>query len=360
MTALASPCQAKRNAAYRGRKGLVKAFAARRMVMARQNDGTDTREERIRALLLGVAVGDALGVPVEFRPRGSFHVDGMRGHGTHDQPAGTWSDDTSLTLALADAVEGDAVSLPRLARNFIAWHDTGAFTPHGVVFDIGNATARAIGRLKRGVPPEQAGGTKERDNGNGSLMRVAPLVFLMDGKVPEERFRLIKAVSSVTHAHAWSVTACFIFLELLRKLLAGTPKEEAYAELRAELATPPPFLDAGALPKFRRVLEEDIRALPEAEVRSSGFVVDTLEAALWSCLTTNTYGDAVLKAVNLGEDTDTTGAVTGALAAAAYGRESIPEWWVAQLQGRRQIDCMAERMASVLTLPGADGIKLPL
>ena len=270
MTALASPCQAKRNAAYRGRKGLVKAFAARGRVMARQNDGTDTREERIRALLLGVAVGDALGVPVEVRPRGSFHVDGMRGHGTHDQPAGTWSDDTSLTLALADAVEGDAVSLPRLARNFIAWHDTGAFTPHGVVFDIGNATARAIGRLKRGVPPEQAGGTKERDNGNGSLMRVAPLVFLMGGKVPEERYRLIRAVSSVTHAHVWSVAACFIFLELLRKLLAGTPKEEAYAELRAELATPAPFLDSGALPKFRRILEEDIRALPEAEIHSSG------------------------------------------------------------------------------------------
>ena len=148
----------------------------------RNERGPGPRAGLIRAQLLGVAVGDALGVPVEFRARGSFHVDGMLGHGTHDQPAGTWSDDTSLTLALADALAdalahplaGDAVSLSRLARNCVAWQDKGAFTAHGQAFDIGNATARAIGRLKRGVRPEQAGGREERDNGNGSLMRVAP------------------------------------------------------------------------------------------------------------------------------------------------------------------------------------------
>ncbi|MBD5416445.1 MAG: ADP-ribosylglycohydrolase family protein [Desulfovibrio sp.] len=308
---------------------------------------TDQQAEQVRALLLGVAVGDALGVPVEFRPRGSFHVDGMRGHGTHDQPAGTWSDDTSLTLALADAVEDGGVSLARLARNFIAWHDKGAFTPHGEVFDMGNATARAIARLKRGAAPELAGGTEERDNGNGSLMRVAPLVFLLDGRSPEERFRLIKAVSSVTHAHAWSVTACFLFLEVLRKLLEGRSKEDAYAEVRTELAATP-FLDAAALEKFRRILKEDIRFLPESEIRSSGFVVDTLEAALWCFLTTDNSKDAVLKAVNLGEDTDTTGAVTGALAAMAYGLEAIPEEWIAQLQGRDQILRAADSMACAL------------
>ncbi|WP_206214909.1 MULTISPECIES: ADP-ribosylglycohydrolase family protein [unclassified Desulfovibrio] len=308
----------------------------------------DQQAEHIRTLLLGVAVGDALGVPVEFRPRGSFHVDGMRGHGTHDQPAGTWSDDTSLTLALADAVEDGAVSLPRLARNLIAWHDKGAFTPHGEVFDMGNATARAIARLKRGVPPERAGGTEERDNGNGSLMRVAPLVFLLAGRSAEERFRLVKAVSSVTHGHAWSVTACFLFLEVLRKLLAGTAKDEAYAELRAELAAPPPFLNAAALEKFRRILKQDIRDMQETEIRSSGFVVDTLEAALWCFLTTDTYKDAVLKAVNLGDDSDTTGAVTGALAAMAYGLEAIPAEWIAQLQGRDQILRIADSMAHAL------------
>lgn len=307
--------------------------------------------ETARALLLGVAVGDALGVPVEFRARGAFHVDRMRGHGTHDQPAGTWSDDTSLTLALADALEGDTVSLPRLAGNFLLWRDSGAFTPHGAAFDIGNATARAIERLRRGTLPEQAGGTEERDNGNGSLMRVAPLALILGTMTPEARFQLVRDVSSVSHAHAWSVTACFLFLEVLRKLLAGTAKEKAYAELVGELTAPPPFLDAGALTKFRRILKQDVRALPEAEIRSSGFVVHTLEAALWSFLTTENYRDAVLRAVNLGEDTDTTGAVTGALAAAAYGLDAIPEEWLAALQGREQILRVADKLAHALT-PG--------
>lgn len=308
--------------------------------------------DAVRSLLLGVAVGDALGVPVEFLARGSFRIDGMRGHGTHDQPAGTWSDDTSLTLALADAMAADSVSLARLARNFIAWRETGAFTAHGRAFDIGNATARAIGRLKRGVVPARAGGTEEQDNGNGSLMRVAPLVFLLADRDPEARFRLIAAVSSVTHAHAWSVTACFLYLEMLRKLLAGSTKEEAYAELRAELAAPPAFLDAGALRQFRRILKGDIREFPESAIRSGGFVVHTLEAALWCFLTTGTYKDAVLRAVNLGEDTDTAGAVTGALAALAHGPDSIPEDWIAQLQGRDQILQSAERLARALATNG--------
>ena len=178
----------------------------------------------------------------------------------------------------------------------------------------------------------------------------------MGDKSPEERFRLVKAVSSVTHGHAWSVTACYIFLEFLRKLLAGHPKETAYAELRAEFATPPPFLEAQACTKFHRILKEDIRELKEEEISSSGFVVDTLEAALWCLLTTDTYRDAVLKAVNLGEDTDTTGAVTGALAAAAYGLEAIPAEWIAQLQGREQIIGVAGRLASQIGLTGTTGI----
>ena len=292
---------------------------------------------RLEAILFGVAVGDALGVPVEFKRRGSFHVDGMQGHGTHDQLAGTWSDDTSLTLALADVLADGTIPLAGLARNFIAWHDTGAFTPHGHVFDIGNATANAIARLKSGIAPEMAGGAEEFDNGNGSLMRIAPLVAVLVDKEPEERYRITKAVSSITHAHPWAVTACFLYLEILRKLYIGQPKENAYMELRSELVAPPSFLDRGALAKFSRILQEDIRFLAESQIRSSGFVVDTLEASLWCFLTTADYKDAVLKAVNLGEDTDTTGAVTGALAALAYGIDAIPHEWCDQLQGQEQI-----------------------
>lgn len=279
-------------------------------------------DDRPLALILGVAVGDALGVPVEFKKRGTFHVTSMQGYGTHHQPPGTWSDDTSLTLALADNLlaDGDRPDLECIAWGFTEWYDKAAYTPYGKVFDVGNATAAAIKRLKKGVAPEKAGGADERDNGNGSLMRVAPLAFYMFGiRDAEERFRIVRDVSSLTHAHEWSVAACYIYVEMLNKLRMGRKKKAAYAELREDFARGVPFISKATLAKFVRILENDISLLPEEDIRSSGFVIDTLEAALWCFLTTDNYKDAVLKAVNLGEDTDTTGAVTGALAGLAYG-----------------------------------------
>lgn len=304
-------------------------------------------DDRPLALILGVAVGDALGVPVEFKKRGTFHVTSMQGYGTHHQPPGTWSDDTSLTLALADNLlaDGDRPDLECIAWGFTEWYDKAAYTPYGKVFDVGNATAAAIKRLKKGVAPEKAGGADERDNGNGSLMRVAPLAFYMFGiRDAEERFRIVRDVSSLTHAHEWSVAACYIYVEMLNKLRMGRKKKAAYAELREDFARGVPFISKATLAKFVRILENDISLLPEEEIRSSGFVIDTLEAALWCFLTTDNYKDAVLKAVNLGEDTDTTGAVTGALAGLAYGLGSIPREWLDQLAGREEIQRIAIRM----------------
>lgn len=304
-------------------------------------------DDRPLALILGVAVGDALGVPVEFKKRGTFHVTSMQGYGTHHQPPGTWSDDTSLTLALADNLlaDGDRPDLECIAWGFTEWYDKAAYTPYGKVFDVGNATAAAIKRLKKGVAPEKAGGADERDNGNGSLMRVAPLAFYMFGiRDAEERFRIVRDVSSITHAHEWSVAACYIYVEMLNKLRMGRKKKAAYAELREDFARGVPFISKATLAKFVRILENDISLLPEEDIRSSGFVIDTLEAALWCFLTTDNYKDAVLKAVNLGEDTDTTGAVTGALAGLAYGLGSIPREWLDQLAGREDIQRIAIRM----------------
>lgn len=302
-------------------------------------------DDRPLALILGVAVGDALGVPVEFKKRGTFLVTGMQGYGTHNQPPGTWSDDTSLTLALADSFLTDDVNLEGIARRFTEWYDNAAYTPHGKVFDIGNATAKAIERLKKGVAPEQAGGAGERDNGNGSLMRIAPLAFYMYAiRKPEERFRIVKEVSSLTHAHEWSVAACYIYVEMLNKLRMGRKKKEAYTELREDFARGVSFISKATLAKFVRILENDISALPEEDIRSSGFVIDTLEAAFWCFLTTDNYKDAVLKAVNLGDDTDTTGAVTGALAGLAYGLEGIPQEWREQLAAYDEVRRIAVKM----------------
>jgi ADP-ribosylglycohydrolase len=303
------------------------------------------RKAAASSLLFGIAVGDALGVPVEFQPRGSFLVNGMRGHGTHNQPPGTWSDDTSLALCLADSLSR-GFSPDDIARNFIRWHDEGAFTAHGVVFDIGISTSKAINRLKAGVAPEKAGCAGTDENGNGSLMRIAPLVFYLADKPEEERFQITKTASSITHAHPWSVTACFIYIEYLRKLLGGMDKKAAYTELRSDFSDGKPYIDAETLGMFARILRSDISGLPESGIKSGGFVIDTLEAAFWCFLITDSYRAAVLKAVNLGGDTDTTAAVTGALAGLAYGIKTIPAVWLETLAGYGEILRFAGAMAT--------------
>jgi ADP-ribosylglycohydrolase len=308
----------------------------------------------VSSLLLGLAVGDALGVPVEFRSRGSFRVDSMQGYGSHNQPPGTWSDDTSLALCLVDSLTR-GFAPEDIARNIILWHDAGAFTAHGEVFDIGISTSQAIRRLKKGITPYKAGCTGENENGNGSLMRIAPLVFCLVDRPKCERFLITKDVSSITHAHEWSVTACFIYIEYLLKLLAGMKKETAYKELQEEFRFPEVYFDHGirligqdTLDKFSRIIWSDIYTLPESDIKSGGFVIDTLEAALWCFLTTNNYRDAVLKAVNLGDDTDTTAAVTGALAGITYGLKSIPSEWLDKLAGTKDIRRLAGAMTEAL------------
>ena len=303
------------------------------------------RKIAVSSLLFGLAVGDALGVPVEFHPRGSFRATGMRGYGSHNQPPGTWSDDTSLALCLADSLSR-GFFMADIARNFIQWSDKGAFTAHGNVFDRGITTSKAINRLKAGVAPEKAGCAGVNENGNGSLMRIAPLVFYLADKPDAERFNITKAVSSITHAHPWSVAACYIYLEYLRKLLAGMDKGAAYAKLRNDLQGENPYVVDDTLGKFDRILRMDISALPETGVSSGGFVIDTLEAAFWCFLTTDSYQAAILKAVNLGEDTDTTAAVTGAVAGLAYGLDGIPVEWLDMLANSGEIHRIAEALAT--------------
>lgn len=299
-------------------------------------------------ILLGLAVGDAIGVPVEFMTRkqiGDDPVTGMRGYGTHNQPAGTFSDDSSLAFCLAEALTGP-FSLQKVADNFIAWLYDSYWTAHNDVFDIGNATRQAIFRIKRGVAPSLAGGMEEEDNGNGSLMRILPLLTLIHDKPVAERYQLTKDVSSITHGHTRSVIACFYYLEFARLLLQGKEKGAAYQQLQIEI---PEYLatlsvNPAEIRLFDRLLAGTIDQLPEEAIHSSGYVLHTLEAAVWCLLTTANYKNAVLKAVNLGSDTDTTGAVTGGLAGLLYGANTIPPDWLRQLARRKEIEELAARM----------------
>jgi len=315
-----------------------------------------------RAALLGLAVGDALGVPVEFAGREARRRDpvlGMRSYGTHQQPAGTWSDDSSLTFCLAETLAQPAglASMPDLAdfsRRAINWLNHSYWTATGVTFDVGSATRTAIGRLQQGVPPTQAGPRSALDNGNGALMRILPLVFhrIWQAKVLDmsAAWTLTEAVASVTHGHLRSTLGCFLYLLLARGLASGLDPGAAYEQLQ-ELANP--WLQQQAKgtvfyewPYYKFLLNGSLPALPEAEIQSSGYVVHTLQAALWCLLRHDTYASTVLAAVNLGEDTDTTGAVVGGLAGLAYGEAAIPPGWLATLARRADIEDLAARLAS--------------
>lgn len=281
--------------------------------------------------LWGAVVGDALGVPVEFRSREEVRRDpvtGMRGYGTFNLPAGSWSDDSSLLLCTVDSLK-HGFNLGDIAKRFMSWISEGLWTPYGTAFDVGNATSYAIGRLRRGVSPEQSGGNKDRDNGNGSLMRILPVPLHYRRSAIDEMLQAAHAVSSITHRHLRAQMACGIYCMLVRLLLEGMVPDEAY---RKTIGLAPHFYNrdgyVGELKHFARVLGGDIASLGEDDIRSSGYVIDTLEASIWCLLTTGSFQEAVLKAVNLGEDTDTTGCVTGGLAGICYGKSAIPDEWL--------------------------------
>ncbi|GAA4316905.1 ADP-ribosylglycohydrolase family protein [Flaviaesturariibacter amylovorans] len=313
------------------------------------NTHTHTLIFMVRDALIGLAVGDALGVPVEFTSRAMLDADpvvDMRGYGSHWQAPGTWSDDSALTFCLAEVLVG-GYDLKALADSFTRWLYQGHWTANGDVFDVGIATRQAIDRLKQGCEPTRAGGAQEPDNGNGSLMRILPLVFFIRTLPMEQRFTRTREVSSLTHRHIRSVIACFYYLEFARLLLEGKPREAAYQELKDTIAG---FLRAQDIPAneivlFGRLLEGDIATLPREQIQSSGYVLHTLEASIWCLMTASTYSEAVLNAVNLGADTDTTGAVTGGSAGMVFGQEQIPKAWLSELKRLADIERLADDLA---------------
>ena len=249
---------------------------------------------QLRDGIYGLAVADALGVPYEFKKRGTFTCKEMVGFGTWNQEAGTWSDDTSMTLATCKSIrDKGCIDLEDIRKNFESWLYKGAFTAHGETFDVGNTTQEAIS-LGHGLDDFYS-------NGNGSLMRILPLAFT--GATDQE----IRDVSALTHGHEIAQKACVDYIHIARKLMAGE----------------------GLGLKMDQ--EED-------QIESSGFVLHTLEASLWCLARTSSYKEAVLKAINLGDDTDTTGAVTGGLAGIIYGYEAIPKDWIDQLKNKDLIE----------------------
>lgn len=312
-------------------------------------------QDHIKSIIFGVAVGDALGVPVEFSSRERLvekPLTDMIGFGTYNLPKGTWSDDSTMTFCLAESLLDDEFDLKKLSNRFINWVDWGYWTPYGQLFDIGNTTRKAIDNLRTIDNPENAGGSHEADNGNGSLMRILPLILYI-GKLPiPHTYSIIKSVSSLTHRHERSVNACFYYLTFARYIILGYSKESAYQLTNATVLNE--FKERQTVDKefneFKNILEGNLSNFPISKIRGSGYVIHSLEASLWCLLNSNSYKEAVLKAVNLGEDTDTTAAITGGISALSFGYSSIPIEWVESLAKKSEIDDLVDKLVSKYTL----------
>ncbi|MBQ5471090.1 MAG: ADP-ribosylglycohydrolase family protein [Treponema sp.] len=310
-------------------------------------------KEKINSTLYGAIVADALGVPVEFKDRPYLEknpVTDMTGYGTYNLPKGTWSDDSSMMLCLADSIgKLKTVDYEDIMKRFSEWLYAHHYTADGKTFDCGCTCSNAIYNYRsKGIAPTECGGKGERDNGNGSLMRIAPLPLYLvqkygaDAMDKEEALKVIHNVSRLTHGHAVSLLACDIYCSLMIEIMKGCSKEvllkNALLKIDSYVENHPEYKPA--LKKYERLQQNDFKDIPEEQIKSSGYVVDTLEAALWCFLNTENYRDCVLKAVNLGSDTDTVACVAGSIAGLYYN--DIPEEWIKTVRNKELIDKIIE------------------
>lgn len=304
-------------------------------------------EEKIKSALFGLVVGDALGVPAEFKSRKFLDenpITEMIGYGTHKQPKGTWSDDSAMTFITAESL-ANAYNLKNIADLFLKWKEEAYWNATDEIFDIGISTLRAIDNYKTNRNPLISGNYSENSNGNGSLMRILPLAFYTINMNVERRFEIIKEVSSITHAHIRSVISCFYYVEYAISIIKGEEKLNAYYITNHTVNA---FFDSNEKyiyekTFFDRILSGEIYDLQEDDILSSGYVIDSLEAALWCFFKNDDYKSTVLNAVNLGEDTDTIAAIVGGLAGIYYGFDSIPENWINSIAKKNEIEKLCNR-----------------
>lgn len=301
---------------------------------------------KAKSVIIGHAVGDALGVPVEFSDREELEkspVTDMEGYGTYQVPKGAWSDDTSMSLCALDCLDKDYIDWDGIMGNFARWLLSGEFTPTGVTFDAGRTCEKAVYNYclnhKKAL---ECGLSDEMSNGNGSLMRIHP--FVLYGYKRQlcysERVKLTENASALTHAHTRSRAGCLIYMLVLESLISNPNKDvitHALKEAQMHLQ------NYGEPKHYERIFGDGFKNIPCNKIKSTGYVVDTLEAAIWCLLNTSSYEECVLKAVNLGGDTDTVGAIAGGLAGALYGYDAIPKGWRNTLIKREYIEKLCEK-----------------
>lgn len=308
----------------------------------------------VHAALFGLAIGDALGVPVEFKKREELigrRVKDFEGYQTHNQPPGTFSDDSSLTFCLAESL-CHGYDLNDMGRRFVKWYFEGYWTAGGEVFGVGKSTEDSITRLRDGVSPLQSGNYAEDCYGNGSLMRILPLLFYIKDFDVEERYRLIREVAVITHGSINTILACFYYLEFALELLRGSDKHTAYFNTATSVLDFTQCLDVHSreIDVYDPLLREEMTKRDVSDVETIHHAHLTIKAAVYCFMNTDSYEEAVLMAVNLGDDTDTTASVTGALAGIYYGFDAIPEKWVNGIRRSNDINDLCSRLAAAMKI----------
>lgn len=307
-------------------------------------------KDRRRGALIGLAVGDALGAAVEFQSPGSFvPVTGYRSGGPHRLEAGEWTDDTSMALALADSIATAGWDLNDQASRYIEWWETGKYSVNGRCFDIGITTRSALGNFTAKKNALTSGDRSARASGNGSIMRLAPVPIRYAHLYPaqgNELSRLAEESSLPTHASEQCVSACRYLATVLAALIHGEDRDEVLSPNWQPLQQ---LNDLKPLhPLIQEIAQGGFRQKQPPAIQGSGWVVKSLEASLWAFHNAASFEEAVLKAVNLGDDADTTGAICGQLAGAYWGESGIPQ---SLRSGLARMDMLENALAGLL----ADG-----
>lgn len=288
--------------------------------------------DRAKGAFLGLAVGDAVGTTLEFKIRDSAYVEDMVGGGPFKLKPGEWTDDTSMAICLAEAcIESGRVDINLFRDKMVDWYKHGINSVNGYCFDIGNATRYALEQYM-----EKGGGwfgnTAKNTAGNAGLIRQAPAVIL-NWRSLQDIYFATKAQSMATHAAAESLSACNFHGYLLHMLINGCSKDAVFSPHLMPLVSRGLIINAG-----------EYKSKQREQIRSSGYVIDTLEAAMWAVWNTNNFRDAILLAANLADDADSVAATAGQIAGALYGYSEIPHEWLDKLAQRKKLELMAEKL----------------
>ena len=283
---------------------------------------------RLKNGILGFVIGDAMGVPLEFTKRRIEKVTDMLEYGSHNMPKGSWSDDSSMVIATMQSIIDNKgnINYKDIMNNFILWIEKGKFTSNNKTFGVGGTTLKALRNYYYREEfimykdPLMCGIDDIKDNGNGSLMRILPIAYYCYYKKlkKEEIYKLVKDISSMTHRHSISILGCYIYVLFIIGILNGEEKEKIYKGIRKYNYNK--YFDKETINNYGRLLDNDISLLDIDNINSSGYVLNTLEAVIWCFMNSNDYNESIIKAINLGDDVDTIGALVGGLSGSYYNK----------------------------------------